>query len=78
MPPAAGREGFTGGGHPTFVELAKGEVKRSSPDEITLYLNTGNQGLQFAAVGSIVYEKCRALGLGRSLPTEWFLQDVRD
>lgn len=78
LPPPAGREGFSGGGHASFVELAKGEVKRTSPEQITLYLNVGNQGLQFAAVGSLVYEKCREQPTGRSLPTEWFLQDIRD
>jgi hypothetical protein len=58
--------------------LAGGEVARTSSDQITLYLNVGNQGLQFAAVGSLVYEKCREQKLGRPLPTEWFLQDIRD
>ena len=51
---------------------------RQSPEDITLYLNSGNQGLQFAAVGAAVFNKCKELGLGRELPTEWFLQDIRD
>jgi len=25
-----------------------------------------------------VYEECKARGLGHELPTEWFLQDIRD
>jgi len=78
LPPPAGREGFSGGVHGSFVELATGAVKRTSPEQITLYLNVGNQGLQFAAVGSVVYSRCKAEGLGRSVPTEWFLQDIRD
>jgi len=77
LPPASG-ERFHGGGYPSFVELAKGEVKRTSEEQITLYLNGGNQGLQFAAVGALVYNKCREQELGRPLPTEWFLQDIRD
>jgi len=32
----------------------------------------------FAAVGGAVYRKAREQGLGRELPTEWFLQDIRD
>lgn len=63
---------------PTFNDLASGKARRGSRDEITLYLNTGNQGLQFAAVGGAVYRKAREQGLGRELPTEWFLQDIRD
>jgi hypothetical protein len=51
---------------------------RKSADDVTLYLNGGNQGLQFAALGSVVYERANAAGLGRNLPTEWFLQDIRD
>ena len=38
----------------------------------------GNQGLQFAAVAGLVYRKAKAAGLGREIPTEWFLQDIRD
>ena len=78
IPPAAER--FAGDRrHATFAELASGAATgRTSADDITLYLNTGNQGLQFAAVGSVVYEKAKAAGLGRELPTEWFLQDIRD
>ena len=62
----------------TFNDLAANRVGRTSRDQITLYLNSGNQGLQFAAVGAAVYEKAKAAGAGRELPTEWFLQDIRD
>jgi alanine dehydrogenase len=77
LPPATGRDHFSGG-YPSFVELATGEVRRTNPDQITLYLNVGNQGLQFAAVGALVYNRCRDQQLGRVIPTEWFLQDIRD
>ena len=80
--PARLREARVGAGGddatPTFNDLAAGLVKRNSRDEITLYLNSGNQGLQFAAVGAAVYQKAKAEGAGRELPTEWFLQDIRD
>lgn len=36
------------------------------------------KGLQFVTVGSLVYDRAKAAGLGRELPTEWFLQDIRD
>jgi alanine dehydrogenase len=78
LPPAAGKEVFQAAGLPSFVDLATGAVARTGPDQITVYLNVGNQGVQFAAVGSSVYARCREQGLGRSLPTEWFLQDIRD
>ena len=78
LPPPMGGQFLGAGRYPSFVELAKGEVTRTSRDQITVYLNGGNQGLQFAAVGSLVYNECRERELGRPLPTEWFLQDIRD
>jgi alanine dehydrogenase len=65
--------------YPSFNDLASGNFPlRTSDKQITLYLNAGNQGLQFAAVGAAVYNRCKELGLGHQLPTEWFLQDIRD
>jgi ornithine cyclodeaminase/alanine dehydrogenase-like protein (mu-crystallin family) len=51
---------------------------RTSREQIT-YSERGNlQGAQFYAVAGRVYELARAAGLGREIPTEWFLQDIRD
>jgi len=51
---------------------------RSSRDQIT-YSERGNlQGAQFYAVAGKVYELAKAHGLGHQIPTEWFLQDIRD
>ena len=51
---------------------------RTSDDQIT-YSERGNlQGAQFHAVAARVFEGARAAGLGREIPTEWFLQDIRD
>ena len=33
---------------------------------------------QFYAVAGKVYEAARRAGLGREIPTEWFLQDIRN
>ena len=49
---------------------------RRTPEEITVFNNNTGAGVQFAAVGSAVLRQARALGLGRELPTEWFLEDV--
>jgi alanine dehydrogenase len=51
---------------------------RTSGDQVTFYRNVGNQGLQFSAVAQVVYRKVIEQGLGREIPTEWFLQDIRD
>jgi alanine dehydrogenase len=68
-----------GGDKPEFADLVTGKCKgRTSRDQITFYRNVGNQGLQFSAVGGWVYEMARKQGKGREIPTEWFLQDIRD
>lgn len=68
-----------GGDKPDFADLVSGKVPgRTSPDQITFYRNVGNQGLQFSSVGGRVYQLCKERGLGREIPTEWFLQDIRD
>ena len=80
LPKEGGRmAGMGTGSYPSFTDLAGGRIPgRTSADDVTLYLNGGNQGLQFAAVGAVVYRKAKEMGLGRELPTEWFLQDIRD
>ena len=65
--------------YPDYCDLATGRAAgRTSDTQITFYQNVGFQGLQFAAVGGLVYRKARSLGKGREIPTEWFLQDIRD
>jgi alanine dehydrogenase len=51
---------------------------RTGADQVTLFINTGTQGLQFAAVAGRVYQLASVRGLGQPMPREWFLQDVRD
>jgi ornithine cyclodeaminase/alanine dehydrogenase-like protein (mu-crystallin family) len=58
-------------------DLISGRVPgRTSPDQITLFNNNTGAGTQFAALGAAVLRKARSMGLGRELPTEWFLEDV--
>jgi ornithine cyclodeaminase/alanine dehydrogenase-like protein (mu-crystallin family) len=63
----------------TFADLVAGEeTGRSSENQIT-YSERGNlQGAQFFSVAGRVYELAREQGLGNEVPTEWFLQNVRD
>ncbi len=63
----------------TFADLLGGTNRgRTSATEIT-YSERGNlQGAQFFAVAGRVYELAKEKGLGRDIPTEWFLQDIRD
>lgn len=78
LPEKTPGQGF-GGNYPDFCDLIKGRADgRTSDSQITFYHNMGNQGLQFASVGGLVLKKARELGLGRIVPTEWFVQDIRD
>lgn len=62
-----------------LADLVAGKaVGRTSPDQIT-YSERGNlQGAQFFAVAGRVYEAAKKAGLGREIPTEWFLQTIRN
>ncbi len=58
-------------------DLLTGKVSgRTRPDQITVFNNNTGAGTQFAALGSAVLKRAKAMGLGREIPTEWFLEDV--
>jgi alanine dehydrogenase len=64
---------------PTLTDVHRGRVPaREGPDEITLFVTTGTQGVQFAAVGGHVWQQARERDIGTPFPTDWFLQDIRD
>jgi alanine dehydrogenase len=68
-----------GGDKPDFADLVAGTAEgRTHRDQITFYRNVGNQGLQFSAVGGLVYELALSRELGREIPTDWFLEDIRN
>lgn len=58
--------------------LSGREQVRADDRQITFSERGNIQGAQFFAVAGHVYEQCRERGLGRELPTAWFLQDIRD
>jgi alanine dehydrogenase len=58
-------------------DLVAGKRKgRTSAAQITLFNNNTGAGTQFAAVGAAVLKRARQMGLGRELPTDWFLESV--
>lgn len=65
--------------YPTMLDVETGQSPgRLTETEITVFVATGTQGLQFAAVGGRVWQLAVEAGLGRKLPRGWFLQDIRD
>ncbi len=64
---------------PSLSDLVGGRVQgRTSDEQTSLFMNVGAIGAQFEAVAAATYESARAAGLGTEIPTDWFLQDVRD
>jgi ornithine cyclodeaminase/alanine dehydrogenase-like protein (mu-crystallin family) len=62
-----------------FMDVKAGKIPgRTSTRQITFFINAGTQGLQFAACAGKIYQLAKEKGVGRELPTEWFLQDIRD
>lgn len=65
--------------YPIYADVITGKAAgRTGAQQITQYRPAGNWGVQFSSVGGLVYRKAKELGLGRSLPTEWFLQDIKN
>jgi alanine dehydrogenase len=62
---------------PSLDELVGGAAQgRTSDSDITCFLNYHGVGLQFAAIGALLYRKALAVSAGRHLPTDWFTEDV--
>ena len=83
LPPVKRKGGATSGGSkrrwPFYAEVLAGHAPgRTGPGQVTQYRPVGNWGLQFAACGALAYREAKARGLGRTLPTEWFLQTIKN
>lgn len=64
---------------PTLSDLLNGKTKGRTDDrQTTWFQNLGSVGQQFEAVAAAVYRRAVELRKGMQLPTEWFLQDIRD
>lgn len=67
------------GEYPTVSDVEAGRAPgRVSPDDVTLFVATGTQGLQFAAVGGQVLRLAAERDLGHHIPDDWLLEDIRD
>ena len=63
----------------SLAQVISGQVAvRSNRSDITFSERGNAQGSQFHAVCGLIYEKALSKGVGREIPTEWFLQDIRD
>jgi alanine dehydrogenase len=61
----------------TLADLcAEKATGRTDAKQKTYFANNEGHGVQFSAAGAFVLKRARERGLGRELPTEWFLQDI--
>jgi ornithine cyclodeaminase/alanine dehydrogenase-like protein (mu-crystallin family) len=64
--------------YPEICEIIAGKAPgRSRDSQITFFLNNVGTGVQFAAMGYCAYKAAKEKGLGREIPTDWFLQDIK-
>jgi alanine dehydrogenase len=64
--------------YPEIQDLLVGRVAgRSNDQQITFFLNNVGTGVQFAAMGYCAYRAAKEKGLGKEIPTDWFLQDIK-
>jgi ornithine cyclodeaminase/alanine dehydrogenase-like protein (mu-crystallin family) len=62
---------------PALKDLVTGKAQgRANAKESTCFLNNIGIGLQFAAVGAAVFNQAKEKGVGREIPTDWFLETV--
>lgn len=64
--------------NPMLANVIAGDIQGRDSDTQSIYYDNNSAGLQFAAVGRVVYEKAREAGLGMKIPMEWFQQDIRN
>jgi ornithine cyclodeaminase/alanine dehydrogenase-like protein (mu-crystallin family) len=64
--------------YPEIQDLLVGKTPgRKNDKQITFFLNNVGTGVQFAAMGYCAYRACKEKGLGKEIPTDWFLQDIK-
>ncbi len=61
---------------PDLAQLVTGKVKLPPAGSMTCFVNTIGLGIQFAALGALAYERAKARGIGREIPTDWLLESV--
>ena len=64
-------------GAPELKDVIAGKAPgRQSATEISCFNNNIGLGIQFAALGKAVLDDAKTQGLGREIPTDWFLETV--
>lgn len=62
----------------TLGEALCGRVDGRADPEETIYFDNRAMGIQFAAVGDLLYRRAERAGLGVEIPLSWFQQSMRN
>ncbi len=64
--------------YPEICDLIAGKApSRTDDKQISFFLNNVGTGVQFAAMGYCAYKGAKEKGLGREIPSEWFMQEIK-
>lgn len=64
--------------YPEICDFIAGKTPgRTDQRQITFFLNNVGTGVQFAAMGYCAYKGAKEQGLGREIPSEWFMQEIK-
>ena len=64
--------------YPELCDLIAGKAPSRSDDrQISFFLNNVGTGVQFAAMGYCAYQAAKEKALGKEIPSEWFMQDIK-
>jgi ornithine cyclodeaminase/alanine dehydrogenase-like protein (mu-crystallin family) len=64
--------------YPEISDLLAGRARgRTADQQLTFFFNNIGTAVQFAALGYLAYRAAKERGLGKEIPTDWFLQDIK-
>lgn len=64
--------------HDRLSDIIVGRVPARRNDRESIFYSNQSSGIQFAAVGRLLFEKAKERGLGMVIPVDWFTQDIRN
>ena len=69
---------YTENNWPLLADVITGKQSGRTDHNEKIFFDNNSAGLQFAAVGRLIYEEAKRQGLGMHIPMEWFHQDIRN
>jgi len=64
--------------YPFLADVISGKIAGREDESESVFYDNNSAGLQFAAIGRVVYDRAKKMGLGTNIPMEWFQQNIRN